>query len=423
MALDVPDNNPQYDSDEVLRQIMGQGMFPKAPPDGTNVPMRPSTSAPGQPTVPMASADGVTPQQYPTIPKPAPAPVASAVQPPSIANITPGPVQPRLDNPPQMPPAPPAMDPNAVGANGKSKYRMSLGERIAGTAANFLNGFARNGQAAVYVGRGARNQQWNQDQELSEQNRKLYETATQGAYRQGQIEKFEAQGQAATDRANTAEQALKDKTAEFGKTIDEKQREFDNKKPTLEEDAASRTKIADQMGMKKGSKERTTYILTGKMPGQDREQRQPTELETWSSAFRRDNGREPSADEISKRKSNAADKSDQIEKDKDTAMQRAETKAQQRLSNFKIFDPADQKRTPDQRKQSIYDDLEKEKAAAQKEYETRAGQNAQRGKPQSGPQVSPDQAKAFLSQVGWDGKTKPTEDQKNKARELAKSKR
>lgn len=399
MALDVPDNNPQYDSDEVLRQIMGQGMFPKAPPDGTNVPMRPGTSAPGQPTVPMASADGVTPQQYPTIPKPAPAPVASAVQPPSIANITPGPVQPRLDNPPQMPPAPPAMDPNAVGANGKSKYRMSLGERIAGTAANFLNGFARNGQAAVYVGRGARNQQWNQDQELSEQNRKLYETATQGALRQGQIEKFEAQGQAATDRANTAEQALKDKTAEFGKTIEEKQREFDkkqsdlaNKPSKVADDVGDRTKIADQMGLK--GMERRDYILTGHLP----KEFAPKDDKTKRGTPAQFSG---------------------VESKKKAALDAAEKEYTAATKGTQSFMPG--------AKETAQRNLEASKQRAQEAYESEiqalgGGINPQGATPAAsapGAKLSTDEAKSYLTKAGWDGKTAPTPDQKAKARSLA----
>jgi hypothetical protein len=59
------------------------------------------------------------------------------------------------------------------------------------------------------------------------------------------------------------------------------------------------------------------------------------------SAFKRDNGRQPTADEIANRKSHTSSKADQIEKDKDTALQKAEAKAQERIDKLKIFDPAD----------------------------------------------------------------------------------
>jgi hypothetical protein len=137
--------------------------------------------------------------------------------------------------------------------------------------------------------------------------------------------------------------------------------------------ADERKALADQMNLK--GEERKSYILTGKLPGEGREPKQATELETWMSAFKRDNGRQPTADEIANRKSHTSSKADQIEKDKDTALQKAEAKAQERIDKLKIFDPTDPRPAP-QRKQAIYADLEKQKEQIQKEYETRAAQNA-----------------------------------------------
>jgi hypothetical protein len=49
------------------------------------------------------------------------------------------------------------------------KYRMGIGQRILGTVANFANGFARNGAEPIYVGPGALNNRYYQDQELRQQ--------------------------------------------------------------------------------------------------------------------------------------------------------------------------------------------------------------------------------------------------------------
>lgn len=57
-------------------------------------------------------------------------------------------------------------------AQGKTlpKYRMGIGQRILGTFANFANGFARNGASPVYVGPGALNNRYYQDEQEREQN-------------------------------------------------------------------------------------------------------------------------------------------------------------------------------------------------------------------------------------------------------------
>src|SRR5579864_440097 len=49
------------------------------------------------------------------------------------------------------------------------KYRMGIGQRILGTVANFANGFARNGEAPIYVGPGALNNRYYQDEEIRRQ--------------------------------------------------------------------------------------------------------------------------------------------------------------------------------------------------------------------------------------------------------------
>lgn len=50
------------------------------------------------------------------------------------------------------------------------QYRMGIGQRILGTFANFVNGFARNGASPVYVGPGALNNRYYQDEQERQQN-------------------------------------------------------------------------------------------------------------------------------------------------------------------------------------------------------------------------------------------------------------
>jgi hypothetical protein len=96
------------------------------------------------------------------------------------------------------------IDPNATDASGKKIYRMGWGQRLIGTAANALNGFARNGAAPVNVGPGATNNRFARETEMQEKNlaatdtdignqekladsqRKLYDDAVKQAY-EGQL--------------------------------------------------------------------------------------------------------------------------------------------------------------------------------------------------------------------------------------------
>jgi hypothetical protein len=57
-------------------------------------------------------------------------------------------------------------------AQGKTlpKYRMGIGQRILGTFANFANGFAGKGGNPVYVGPGALNNRYYQDEQERQQN-------------------------------------------------------------------------------------------------------------------------------------------------------------------------------------------------------------------------------------------------------------
>lgn len=61
-----------------------------------------------------------------------------------------------------------------------------------------------------------------------------------------------------------------------------------------------REKDADRIGLK--GDDRKFYLANGKLREAFESGRAPTDLETWTAAFRRDNKREPTADEIAQRK-------------------------------------------------------------------------------------------------------------------------
>jgi len=182
------------------------------------------------------------------------------------------------------------LDPNATDPRtGKPMYRMSLGQRILGTFANAANGFARNGQPLVDVSSGATNsryaresglrqeelggveKQLERQQKDTEENRRMYEAATQQALREGQIERF--QGQAAKYQNAIDPNSIMQKPdgTWSGTTYGGETRE-------VGEPAWSQRITAKQ---------------------QATENKIPTnEFSGWYQAFQRDNGRAPTAKDI-----------------------------------------------------------------------------------------------------------------------------
>src|SRR5947209_11915981 len=78
------------------------------------------------------------------------------------------------------PPRPPYESDNTSGPHAPPdpddrRYRMGIGQRILGSVANFLNGFAKNGADPIYVGPGAHNSRYGRD--LGQHG--LYEQALQ----------------------------------------------------------------------------------------------------------------------------------------------------------------------------------------------------------------------------------------------------
>ncbi len=129
------------------------------------------------------------------------------------------------------------------------KYHMGIGQRLLATVANFSNGFAKNGREPIYVGSGATNHRYDQDeavrrgnlentqtqiksaQELAEENRKQYNTAAQSQERAAIGRGREDTGKAALQNADTNET----KAANAKKIADEKLAEQHRKNDQIAE--------------------------------------------------------------------------------------------------------------------------------------------------------------------------------------------
>jgi hypothetical protein len=200
-----------------------------------------------------------------------------------------------------------AIDP----ATGKPKYRMGFGQRLLGTFANAATGFAKPGSAPVVdVGPGALNnnfyrdeamregkvanldQQITNQQKLDESNRKQFDSATKQAY-ETQVGNARQETAAAQRDSAAARQTAADAQQQKADT-DQKLKE--NKINPID----TRIGEADKMGLK--GTDRKFFLANGKLPEpKEKSDRQPSELETWSAAFKRQYGRDPNADEIALR--------------------------------------------------------------------------------------------------------------------------
>jgi hypothetical protein len=222
-----------------------------------------------------------------------------------------------------------AVDPNT----GKPIYRMGWGQRLLGSVANFASGFGGKGPV-VYVGPGATNQRYNIDEATRQANlgnvntqiasQEKLDTENIKQEREAQRQAFETvKGQAALDTSA----ARKDAAAAQQETADVRKQLADlksNQGSKIATDAEDRIRLSDQMGLK--GNDRRDYILTGKLP-KEFQGRQPTELETWMQAFKRDNGRPPTADEIATRKARTRGTPAQfskVEADKKSGLMKAE---------------------------------------------------------------------------------------------------
>lgn len=201
------------------------------------------------------------------------------------------------------------------------KYRMGFKGRLLGSLANFASGVAHQG-VAVDVGPGATNDRFARDtadrqaqaknldvaignrEKLDEQNRKEFDSATKQA--------FESQVASARGDTARARQATADAQQQ---TADVKQQLADEQSRSITFDAKTKRfmkngKIYVPKTIEEGAALEAGNGISGyysKMWSQERKNnnskpdRQPTELETWMDAFRRQYGRDPSADEIALR--------------------------------------------------------------------------------------------------------------------------
>jgi hypothetical protein len=214
-----------------------------------------------------------------------------------------------------------------------SQYRMGTGARILGSIANFASGFGGKGPVA-YVGPGATNARYQQDEaqrqanlasdELQIKGQQGLDTENLKLEREAQRQAFEGITGEARKTAAEAQQSRADAYQQLADTRQQLADLQSGKSSKVTQDANDRSALADQMGLK--GNERRDYILTGKLP-KDFTGRQPTELETWMQAFKRDNGRPPSADEIAMRKARTRGTPAQfskVEGDKKSSLMKAE---------------------------------------------------------------------------------------------------
>jgi hypothetical protein len=289
----------------------------------------------------IGGAKTIQPAPQPTQPDSTPPPAPNQLDPAKMPDIMKG-VMTRVPPPPPIGSANPnradllrqeaeygkpldraAVDPTS----GKPKYRMGWGERILGTVANFGTGFSGRGGPAVYVGPGATNRRYDIDEatrqanlgnvktqlgeqeKLDEENRKLYESAGLTTQREAKANELEAQGQKYQNAIDPNSIEQDKATGKWWGTSYGGQRQEvapprwapENRPNKIADEGVERSQLADKYGLTGNA--RRDYILTGKLPKDMMgSTRQPTELETWTKAFKRDNGREPTADEIAQRR-------------------------------------------------------------------------------------------------------------------------
>jgi hypothetical protein len=232
------------------------------------------------------------------------------------------------------------------------KYKMGTGMKVLGTVGNFLSGFGGSKREPTYVGSGATNARYARDEsqqkktlanldteigsteKLNTENESLFRDATRQAYdaQMGQAREDTAQARKGTaaaqlETAKVRQQAEADKASQREITYDPKTKRFQQGgktyvPKTIEEGAS--------LEAANGIKGRYSEMWGAERKNQSTPARQPTDLELWRDAFKRDNGREPNAQEIADRKyhpKSAASNSGRVsgaQKDKETELAQAE---------------------------------------------------------------------------------------------------
>jgi len=247
------------------------------------------------------------------------------------------------------------------------KYKMGWGQRLLGTASNFLTGFGGGHQPPTYVGPGATNRRYEQDvaqnqaqigdqEKLAGMNQKLYEDAIKQAYESQLGESRIKLGEAAEGKAQSAlelagvKQQLAGSQEELNRGRAQQATSTANQK-----DATRPTKVMGDRTFEKQDDGKWKDI--GPAP---------------TKQFNPNTGRG---------RGSAAD-FDKIAKDKKKALDDAEAKAAKAIAGIKpplVYPPSaehfEYSKNPvawkEAKKQEIYDQLEKDKAQAQASYEER----------------------------------------------------
>lgn len=279
MADENSDSVSQVDPEDLLRQILGGGQQSLA---SSRVPTGPSSAGPpsapaAQPPdyaagAPAMPSTGFDPSKLP------PGLIASPVTPTQVPKPPTGSGNPNLTDLLKQQAENKPIDPRATDpATGKSMYKMGVGQRIAGTAANFLQGFGKRPFTPIYTGPGATNGRYDQDvsrqqataghlgtqiqgqEKLDTENQKMYEDAIKQAY----------EGQLGTAREKTAA-ASEARAAAAGELADTKQQ-------------LSTSQIE---------------LNKARANNADRDKTPTNDFSGWYTAFKNDNGRNPTAKEI-----------------------------------------------------------------------------------------------------------------------------
>lgn len=264
------------------------------------------------------------------------------------------------------------INPRDASGNTKPQYRMGLGTRILGGLAAAAEGFGGHQYTGPYIGPGATNRRYAQDEaqrqgelagvdtqigtqeKLDAENQKLYNLALKQAY-------DTQRGEALQETAAAREESAKNRGLYEQSQAELNKVKADALRNKPDSPADQRATDADKYGLT--GQARKDYILTGKLPKDMMgSQRQPTELETWMDAFQRENGRKPTADEIANRKSKTK-MSGEVEDQRNTAWIKARREYDQALQ--KLDNPNDQKAI-----QELREDYYQKRQDAQDNYES-----------------------------------------------------
>ena len=181
------------------------------------------------------------------------------------------------------------IDPSQRDDAGKPIYRPSIGQRIAGTVANFANGFARNGAPIIYEGPGATNQRFEaakekqaaglsgldteiaQKHEQTGESQKLFDSAIKSAYDKQLGEAREKIASAAEERAKVYGENtdLKGQLVKSQEDLNEARANKANNNAPTNEFSGWYQAFSSQNGRRPSAQEIQQYEITKARAGKD----------------------------------------------------------------------------------------------------------------------------------------------------------